>query len=71
MFLSLVTLTFDLDIQTHQNEGPNTSSTWIWHKSDKRFSRYFIHKQKSHTQCQKRTSLLAPAHPGGPGKRAV
>jgi len=31
-FLSLVTLTFDLDIQTRLNEGPNTSSLWIWCK---------------------------------------
>jgi len=26
VFLSLVTLTFDLDIQTRPSEGPNTSS---------------------------------------------
>ena len=33
LFLSLVTLTFDLDLQTCPSEGPNTSSVWIWHKS--------------------------------------
>jgi len=26
-------LTFDLDLQTHLSEGPNTSSLWIWRKS--------------------------------------
>jgi len=44
-FLSLVTLIFDFDIQTHPPEGPNTSSLWIWHKSVQRFWRYFTHKQ--------------------------
>jgi len=38
-------LTFDLDIQTHPSEGPNTSSLWIWRKCVQRFPRYFIHKQ--------------------------
>jgi len=33
LFLSLVTLTFDLDLQTCPSEGPNTSSMWIWLKS--------------------------------------
>jgi len=47
-FLSMVTLTFDLDIQTRPNEGPNTSSLWIWRKSVHRFPRCFIHK-KSHS----------------------
>jgi len=46
-FLSLVTLTFDLDIQTRPSEGPNTSSLWIWRKSVQRFPRYLRHKQKS------------------------
>ena len=46
-FLSVVTLTFDLDIHTRPSEGPSTSSVWIWHKSVQRFPRYFIHKQKS------------------------
>jgi len=32
-FLSLVTLTFDLDTQTRPSEGPNTSFVWIWRKS--------------------------------------
>jgi len=54
-FSSLVTLTFDLDIQTGPSEGPNTSSLWIWHKSVQWFPRYFIHKQRSHTQRQKQT----------------
>jgi len=31
--LSLVTLTFDLDIQTRPSKGPNVSSLYIWHKS--------------------------------------
>jgi len=46
-FLSLVTLTFNLDIQTPPNEGPNMSSMWIWCKSVQQFWRYFIHKQKT------------------------
>jgi len=45
-------LTFDLDIQTRPIEGLNMSSLWIWRKSDQRFPRYFIHKQKSHRQRQ-------------------
>jgi len=38
-FLSLVTLTFDLDIQTRPSEGPNTnsSSLQIWCKSVQQF----------------------------------
>jgi len=43
--LSLVTLTFDLDIQTRMSEGPITSSMWIWRKSIQQFPRYFIHKK--------------------------
>jgi len=38
-----MTLTFDLDIQTHPSEEPNTSSLWIWRKSVQRFPRYFHH----------------------------
>ena len=52
-FLSVVTLTFDLDLQTHPSEGPNTSRLWIWRKSVQRFRRYFIHKQKCRRQRQK------------------
>jgi len=44
-FLSLVTLTFDLDLQTRPGEGPNMSSVWIWHKSVQWFPRYFTHKK--------------------------
>jgi len=42
--LSIVTFTFDLDLQTRPSEGPNASSLWIWSKSIQRFRRYFIHK---------------------------
>jgi len=52
-FVSLEALTLDLDLQSHPNEGPNTSSLWIWHKSIQRFTRYFIHKQNSHRPHQK------------------
>jgi len=45
-FLSLVTLTFDLDLQTRPCERWNTSSVWIWRKSIQRFPGYFIHNQK-------------------------
>jgi len=51
-FLSLETLTFDLDIQTRPSEGPDTSFLWIWRKAGQQFQRYFIHKQ-SHRWRQK------------------
>jgi len=54
-FLSLVTVTFDLDIQTRPSDGPNTSSLWIWRKSVQRFPRYFIHKQKATHSAKNRT----------------
>ena len=38
-------LFFDHDLQTRPNEGPNTSSVWIWRKSVQRFPRYFINKK--------------------------
>jgi len=53
-FLSLVTLTCDLNIQTRPSEGLNASSLWIWHESVQRFPRYLSHKQnekKSNRQC--------------------
>jgi len=43
-FLSLVTLTFDLGLQTSPSEGLNTSSMWIWRKSVQQFPIYFIQK---------------------------
>jgi len=43
--LSLMTLTFDLHIQTIPGEGPNKSSMRIWRKSVQQFLRHFIHKQ--------------------------
>ena len=55
--LSLMTLTFDLDIQTRPRKGPNMSSLWIWRKSIQRFPRYFIHKQESHRQRQKQNLM--------------
>jgi len=50
-------LTFDLGIQALLSEGPNTSVVWIWRKSVQPFLRYFIHKQKSHWQCQKQNRM--------------
>jgi len=55
-FLSLVTLTFDLDIQTRPIEGPNTSSLRIANLAQSRGSavpEIFDHKQtkkQSHRQ---------------------
>jgi len=49
--LSLVTLTFDLDIQTRLSEGPSTSSLWIWHKSVKPFPRYLSDKWNEKQTC--------------------
>jgi len=46
-FLVLVTLTFDLDIQTRRSEGPNTSSLWIWCKSFQPFPRYDSQTKKT------------------------
>jgi len=43
----MVTVTFDLDLQTRPNEGPNTSSVWIWRKSVQRFPRYFTYTNKN------------------------
>jgi len=56
-FLSLVTLTFDLDIPTSPSERPNTSSMWIWHKSIQQFPRYFIHKQTKKQSHKQQTAL--------------
>jgi len=61
IFLSMVTLTFDLNFQISLSEGPSTSSVWIWCKSIQRFPRYFIHKQvtesaKNRTLCSLRTA---------------
>jgi len=55
-FLFLVTLTFDLDIQTRPIEGPNTSSFEFGaiHSALPEIG-YFTHKQKSHRQRQNRT----------------
>ena len=58
-FLSPVTLTFGLDLQTRPSEGPYTSSMWIWCKSVQRFPRYFTHKQKTHTDDAKKTEPSA------------
>jgi len=52
-FLSLITLTFDLYLETRPSGGPSTSYLWIRRKSVQRFSRYFIRKQKSRGQRQK------------------
>ena len=48
LVLFLVTVTFDLDLQTRPSKGPNTSSLWIWCRSIQQFARYFMHKQKNH-----------------------
>jgi len=50
-FLSLVTLTFDLDIQTRPSEGPKDH----FPVNVQQFPRYFIHKQKSHREQQNKT----------------
>ena len=58
-FLSLVTLTFVLDIQTRPSEGPNMSSLWMWRKSIhsiQPFPRYLMHKQKNKKQKNKKQS---------------
>ena len=54
-FLSLVTLTFDLDIQTPTSEGPSMFPLCIWRKSVQRFPMYFIHKQKITDSAKNRT----------------
>jgi len=52
-FLSLVTLTFDL--QTRLSEAPNMSSVRIWRKYVRRFPRYFIHKKTQTDGAKNRT----------------
>jgi len=56
--LSLVKLTFDLDIQTRPSEWPNTSSLWIWRKSVQPFQRYLIHKQTKKWQTAPKQNLM-------------
>ena len=46
-------LIFDLDLQFHPSEGPNTLSVWIRCKSVQLFPRYFVHKQKTQTDGAK------------------
>jgi len=62
-FLSLVTLTFDLDIQTCQSEGPNMSSLQIWCKCVKQFPGYFTHKQKKQTHKMKSSRMALKTEP--------
>jgi len=58
--LSMVTLTFDLGIQSHLSERPNASSVQILRKSAQRFPRCFIHHKKVTDSTKNRTlcSLL-------------
>ena len=52
--LSLVTFTFDLDIQTHPSKGLNTYSVGIWRKAVQQFPRDISYSnKKSHRQSQK------------------
>jgi len=60
--LSLVTLTFDLDLQTHPSEESNTSSVWIWRKSVQQFLRYLTHKQKPQTDGAKNRTFRSSMH---------
>jgi len=60
-FLFLVTLTFDLGIQTRPSDRPNTSLLSIWCKSVQRFQRYLIHKQnqkKSQTVLKQKLACV-------------
>jgi len=56
-FLSLLTLTFDLGLQTRLSKGLNTSLVWIWRKSVQRFPGYFIHKQKNADRQRQKQNL--------------
>jgi len=57
--LSLVTLTFDIDIQIRLTEGPDTSSMQIRCKSVQRFRRYFILKQTNKSQTAQNNQNLS------------
>jgi len=57
-FLSMVTLTFDLDIHTRLSEGANISSLWIWRKSVQQFLKYLIHEQKNKLECGPMPNLM-------------
>jgi len=60
-FMSLVTLTFDLDLQTRPSERPNTSSAvWIWRKSFQQLPRYFTREEKSHRLSGQRQKQNLP-----------
>ena len=61
--LSLVTLTFDLDIQTRPSEGPNMSSMWIWHNSIQSIQQFLRHFIPHH---HNRFTALFRDHPGKP-----
>jgi len=56
--LFMVTLTFDLNIQTRPSEAPNAPSLWIWRKSVQQFPIYFINKtNKKVTDSAKNRTL--------------
>jgi len=55
-FLSMVTLTFDLDIQTRPSQRPDTSSLRVWRKSVQRsppLAEIFHTQTKRHRERQK------------------
>jgi len=54
--LSLMTLTFDLGIQTPPSEGPNTSSLWIWCKAVPKI--YHIQTKKSRSALKTEPSAV-------------
>jgi len=58
LFLSLMSLAFDFDIQTRPSEGPNTSSLYIWCKSVQPFPRYLSDKQKK-PECRPMPNVMA------------
>jgi len=58
--LSLVTLTFDLNVQTRPSEGPNTSTLWMWCKSVQQNKDIWgRNKKKSQTPLKTEPSLHA------------
>ena len=63
VYLSLVTLIFDLHIHICPIDGPNTSSLWIWHKSVQRFPEIFdLQTNKKVTDSAKISTLHSSLH---------
>jgi len=69
-FLSLVTLTFNLDTETRPSEGPDVSRR-VRRKSVQQFPKYLIHKQKTNKKSQTVLYLRAVITKASVGSKEV